>query len=204
MDEAVSVVMSSLKNRKTGAFVYPGEKLGVIEEFLAGSGTYVENGELFSSSTGRLSLDLSRKEISVISQTHSPRIPKVGSVVVGQVVAASEKTATIRIDQIDDVKLGTSFIGIIHVSDVGRTYTRNLTDMVKVGDFIRAKVISTKNREFHLSTREDMLGVVKAACVICGQVLILQRNGLRCPNCGSIARRKVAGDYGRQSSGWLM
>jgi len=196
--------MILLKERKAGAFVYPGEQLGVIEEFLAGAGTYIENGEIFSSGTGRLSLDLDRKEISVITQTHLPRIPKVESVVVGQVVAASEKTATMKIEQIDDMKSDTSFTGILHVSDVSRTYVKNLTDAIKLGDFVRAKVISTKNREFHLATREDMLGVIKAACAICGQTLTPQRNGLRCPNCGDVARRKTAADYGKESSGWLI
>jgi len=196
--------MIPLNERKAGAFVYPGEQLGVIEEFLAGSGTYIENGGIFSSGTGRLRLDLDRKEISVMPQTHIPRIPRVGSVIVGQVVAASEKSATIKIEQIDDMKLETSFTGIMHVSDVSRTYVKNLTDVFKLGDFVRAKVISTKNREFHLATREDMLGVIKAMCVICGQALTPQRNGLRCPNCGDIERRKTAADYGKLSSGWLI
>ncbi len=196
--------MISLKERKAGAFVYPGEQLGVIEEFLAGAGTYIENGAIYSSGTGRLSLDLSRKEISVRTQTHLPRMPKVGSVVIGPVVSASEKTATIRIEQLDDKKLDIPFSGIMHVSDVSRTYVKNLTDALKVGDVVRAKVISTKNREFHLAIREDMLGVVKAICVICGQTPTQQRNGLRCPNCGEIARRKIATDYGKETSGWLI
>src|SRR4030042_3438931 len=154
--------MISLKERKAGAFVYPGEQVGVIEEFLAGVGTYIENGAIYSSGTGRLILDLSRKEISVRTQTHLPRMPKVGSVVVGPVVAASEKTATIRIEQLDDKKLDIPFSGIMHVCDVSRTYVKNLTDALKVGDVVRAKVISTKNREFHLAIREDILGIVKA------------------------------------------
>jgi len=194
----------SLRERKAGAFVYPGEQLGVIEEFLAGVGTYIENGAIYSSGTGSLNLDLSRKEISVRTQTHVPRMPKVGSVVIGPVVAASEKTATIRIEQLDDKKLDIPFSGIMHVSDVSRTYVKNLTDALKVGDVVRAKVISTKNREFHLEIREDILGVVKAICVICGQTPAQQRNGLRCPNCGEIARRKIAADYGKETSGWLI
>jgi len=196
--------MIFLKERKAGAFVYPGEQLGVIEEFLPGAGTYIENGEIYSSGTGRLSLDFNRKEISITAQTHLPRIPKADSVVVGLVVAASEKTATIKIEQLDDKELDIPFSGIMHVSDVSRTYVKNLTDALKVGDIVRAKVISTKNREFHLTIREDMLGVIKAICVICGQTLTQQRNGLRCPNCGEIARRKTAADYGKESSGWLI
>ncbi len=196
--------MNPIKERKTGAFVYPGEQLGVIEEFLAGTGAYVENGAIYSSSTGCLDIDLNRKEISVRILSHLPKMPKIGSVVMGRVVVASEKTATIRIEQLDDKMLATPFSGIVHVSDVSRTYVKNLTDALKAGDVVRAKVTSTKNREFHLTLREDMLGVVKALCVICGQTLRQQRNGLRCPNCGEIARRKIATDYGKETSGWVI
>jgi len=72
-----------------------------------------------------------------------------------------------------------------------------MSDAFKVGDIVRAKIISTQNREFHLSTREYNLGVIQATCVFCGGSLIQQRNNLRCSQCSRIDRRKITVDYGK-------
>ena len=38
--------------RKSGLFVVPGDRLGVIEEFTSGPGTYIEDGIIHSKITG--------------------------------------------------------------------------------------------------------------------------------------------------------
>jgi len=186
---------------KSGEFVYPGKRLGVIEEFLSGSGTYVEDGGIYASTTGELSLDPRRREVSVIPRTRQPVIPKVGSTIVGPIISVTDKTSSIKIEQIDGKGLDNAFTGIMHVSDVSRGYVKSMTDAIKVGDVVRAKVISTKNREFHLSIRDDMFGVTEAVCTFCGHGLTLWRNVLRCSDCGDTTRRKIASDYGKESNG---
>ena len=50
----------SLKSpeQKSGHLVLPGERLGVIEEFIPDSGTYVKDGVIFSKIVGRSLMDL--------------------------------------------------------------------------------------------------------------------------------------------------
>ena len=73
-----------------------------------------------------------------------------------------------------------------------------MSDVVKPGDIFRAKVISTKNKAYHLSTKDSGLGVLYAFCSRCSNVLEPKRYDMRCPNCGNIERRKFALDYGKE------
>jgi len=195
--------MSSLREKVPQRFVTPGEQLGVIEEFLPGSGTYVQDGEIYASEAGLLQLDTRRREILVQPKTRRPQIPKVGDMVVGQVVSTSDKTLSMKICEINGEETSSGLTGIMHVSDIARGYVKSVTDAFRVGDIVRAMVISTKNREYHLSTEEDRLGVLKSSCIYCGHPLTLYRRTLRCVNCGEVDRRKIASDFGKESSGWV-
>jgi exosome complex component CSL4 len=184
-------------NRESGRFVLPGERLGVIEEFIPDAGTYVKEGVIHSKIVGRALLDLLNKRVSVYPLIHGARIPKVGSVVLGQVSYVQTENAGIRIFKIGNNSLSGFFSGILHVSDVQQTYVKSMFDVCKPGDVIRAKVISEKNRVYHLSTKEKELGVVYAFCSQCGYMLELKRHIMRCFRCGKIEKRKIALDYGK-------
>mgnify|MGYP002575290556 CR=1 FL=1 len=47
---------------KNGAFVMPGDKLGIIEQYLLGKGTYEDNGEIKSSVLGNVQIDSKMKD----------------------------------------------------------------------------------------------------------------------------------------------
>ena len=192
--------MARDRQRTSEAFVLPGERLGVIEEFVPGKGTYVENGRIYSAITGQLEIDRAKREIYIQSKTHQPLLPKVGDIVIGKVTNVQEKTMMMRIVQIGNKWLSTSFTGIMHISDSSPSYIRTMDDAFKVGDVVRAKVISTKNREFHLSTQSDNLGVIQALCIRCGSSLSINRNRLRCPICNYFDKRKLASDYSRDDT----
>lgn len=189
----------SIGDRKSGKFVTPGEKLGVIEEFMPGVGTYVDDGDIYSLVTGHLLVNTPKREISVCSSVRIPPMPKRGDTIVGQAINVQDRNLVLKISQINE-EVSPSFNGIMHVSDVSKNYVKTMFDAFKGGDIIRAMVISTANREFHLSTLEDNLGVVQAFCSHCGHFLILQNNQLKCPHCRRIERRKIAADYERSSA----
>jgi len=181
-------------------FVVPGDRLGVIEEFIAGIGTYVENGKIFSMATGYAILDKKNKVASVELRTHQPSVPGIGDVILGQVTQVQEKTASIRILKIGNEANASSFSGAIHISNVSLNYVRSMHRAFKPGDYVRAQVVSTKNRTFHLSTEDEQLGAVQAFCSHCGRVLELSDRGLTCHSCGSREERKIAADYGKSSA----
>ena len=86
-----------MREISSGQFVIPGEKLGVIEEFIPDVGTYVKDGNIYSSSMGFVLIDFINKKISVYPATHNVSIPRVGSIVTGYVTTVQNAFALVRI-----------------------------------------------------------------------------------------------------------
>jgi exosome complex component CSL4 len=185
--------------QKSGHLVLPGERLGVIEEFIPDAGTYVKDGVIYSKIVGRALLDLLNKRVSVYPLTNGAVVPRVATTVVGQIGNAQSDNVLVRIFKIGHKKLSGTFGGILHISDVSDRYIDSMNDVCKPGDIVRAKVISEKNRIYHLSTNDKGLGILYALCSRCGSLLEPQRYDLQCPKCGNIEKRKIAPDYGKEA-----
>ena len=143
--------------------------------------------------------DKNRRELAIRSKTRQPLIPLVGDIIIGEITNVQDKTLLLKIKQIRDTSLAVPFIGIMHISDVGFVYVKTMHNIFKIGDIVRARVISTKNREFHLSTKNEEFGVIKAVCIYCGSPLIRERKDIRCVRCNRIAKRELAIDYGKNN-----
>ncbi len=190
----------SLKSpeQKSGHLVLPGERLGVIEEFIPDSGTYVKDGVIYSKIVGRALMDLLNKRVSVYPLVNGAVVPKVGSVVVGQVGNAQSDNVLVRIFRVGSKKISGVFGGILHISDVSDRYIDSMNEVCKPGDLIRAKVISTKNQVYHLTTADKNLGILYGFCSRCGNLLEQQRYEMHCSRCGNIEKRKTTMDYGTE------
>ncbi len=189
--------MGSKSEQKTGQLVLPGERLGVIEEFVPDAGTFVKDGVIYSKVVGRALHDLATRRVSVHPVGRQALIPKVGSIVMGQVAGGQSDSVNVRIFQIGDKQISTVFMGVLHVSDANIRYVDSMHDVCKAGDIVRARVISDKNQVYHLSTKDSDLGVIYAFCSNCGGTLEPRRQGMHCPKCGRIEERKATADYGK-------
>jgi exosome complex component CSL4 len=188
-------LVETQQKRQSGQFVVPGNRLGVIEEFTPGQGTYVEEGKIYAKLSGRTLLDMQNKTVSVYPLVRAVRVPRVGSIVTGQVTKLQSKTAVVRIFKIGTELLSGVFTGLLYISDVSRSFIESIHEACKSGDIIRARVISDKNRTYHLSTADSNLGVVYAFCSQCGHVLGQNRHRMLCPQCGKIEKRHTSVDY---------
>jgi exosome complex component CSL4 len=184
------------ENRRSERFVVPGERLGVIEEFDPGDGTYSEDGTIYSLVSGQVHLDLRNKRISIHPLGKAPLVPMEGDIIIGQITTVQDKMANVRILEIDAKPSQANFTAVIHVSTASQDYVGSLNEVFKVGDVLRAKVISVKNRTYQLATTEPELGVLYASCSKCGSPLTVQGPSLGCPSCRNMERRKIAKDYG--------
>lgn len=182
---------------KSGQFVLPGERLGVIEEFIPNNGTYVKDGVIYSKIVGRALLDFLNKRVSVYPLVHVAKVPKVGSIVLGQVSSVQNENAGMRIFKVGNKFISGFFTGVLHIADVRLRYVESMFDVCKPGDIMRAKVISEKNHIYHLSTKEKNLGVVYAFCSRCGYMLVSKKLSMYCPRCGKVEKRKITSDYGK-------
>jgi len=184
--------------QKSGHIVLPGERLGVIEEFIPDSGTYVKDSVIYSKIVGQALMDLLNKRVSVYPLINSTVTPKVGTIIIGQVGNAQSDNALVRIFKVGDKKINGVFGGILHISDVSDRYINSMNEVCKSGDIIRAKVISEKNQIYHLTTQDRKLGVLYGFCSRCSAVMSIDRYEVRCHKCGSIEKRKTAMDYGTE------
>jgi exosome complex component CSL4 len=188
---------SKSSEQRSKQLVVPGERLGVIEEYTPDAGTYVRDGVIYSKVVGQALVDLAQKRVSVRRFIGGTNVPKMGSVVIGQVTNVQPQNALIRVFNVDKKELSGVFSSILHVSDVQTRFVDSMYDVCKPGDIIRGRVISEKNRTFHLSTKDKDLGVVYAFCSNCGYLLESKRQSMHCSRCGRIEIRKAAFDYGK-------
>ncbi|MCJ7560784.1 exosome complex RNA-binding protein Csl4 [Candidatus Bathyarchaeota archaeon] len=192
--------MTLKSEQRNGNLVLPGERLGVIEEFIPDSGTYVKDSVIYSKIVGRALMDLLNKRVSVYPLTDRAVVPKVSATVIGQVGNAQSDNVLVRILKVGTTKkkLSGVFSGILHISDVEDRYVDSMNEVCKPGDIIRAKIISEKNQIYHLTTVDKDLGVLYAFCSLCGNLLEQRKYEMRCPKCGNIEKRKTALDYGKE------
>ena len=188
--------MSKVAREITQA-VLPGDRLGVIEEFLPGRGTYEDDGNIFANFTGTAKIDNKNKRVTVTPSTRIPELPKEGTTVIASVTHTQEKIATVSIWKIDGKPLQNPFTAILHISSSSPRYERNMSDVCKAGDILRARVIDMTNRIPQLTTAGRGLGVVRAYCSKCGGVLDFETRKLQCVSCGNMERRRLAEDYGK-------
>jgi len=182
------------KNPGREKFVVPGSKLGVIEEFTAGKGTYETDGAIYSHHVGLATTDTSKKAVSVVPK-NDPILPAEGQNIIGQVTHAMEKIAVIDIVKIGNKLSPTPFTGVLHISASSPRYEKSMSEVCRTLDIVRAKVASTTDGIIRLMTVGDNLGVLKAYCSNCGYPLALRRRLLKCDRCNNTEKRKLADDY---------
>jgi len=173
----------------------PGDKVASIEEFEGTDGTYESNGSVRSSRIGKTVFDLKKRVVKIDHKARSPLLPKVGDVVVGFVDMASGNMVSMKILGINDVKSEAGF-GAISLMRGGRG-RRGI--MFRVGDVVRAKVVSLLNANIHVTFRDENLGVLYTVCNSCGSNVVKVDDKVKCVECGTMEERKLAEDYGTVS-----
>ena len=86
--------------------VMPGDKLGIIEQYLPGEGTYDDDGDIKSSVLGNVKINQKMKVISVVSDA-KPALLKVGDVIYGQITDLKPQRANVKIECIKEDKIKT-------------------------------------------------------------------------------------------------
>lgn len=175
---------------------YPGEKIGVIEEYIIKNNKFVyeKDGILRSKVIGLAISDMLTREIKV-SPLRNIKVPEVGDIILG------------RIYNVSGVYGYTTIIKIIKKPELNYRYFNgivypprkvlNIDSIYKAGDYIYAEIISNTNRTLHLSIKGQKYGVILAYCNECGSLLNKTNNKLKCRICGNIEKRKISKYYGR-------
>lgn len=176
--------------------VYPGDELGGEEEFLAGPGTYVDDGKILSAQVGELSHNEHEhmvyvKPASPMNEVHN------GDVVIATVDDLKSSMVTLEIQRIEDkdrTVMGETHAAI-HVAKCSHEYVRDLDDVYRITDVVRAKVIQAAP-SIQLETRDEQYGVIQARCHVCRQNMVLKDHQLWCEECERYENRKISNRFG--------
>jgi len=128
---------------KIGTVIGPGGKMinGLIEKYGLAGIDIEEDGGVFVSG-----MDLAKVEAAVAEIVGMTKEWKVGEIVEGPIVKILEFGAI--------VDLGGGADGMIHVSELKQGFVKNVEDVVKLGDFVRAKIIKAENGKIGLSLKQ--------------------------------------------------
>lgn len=183
---------------ETKRLVYPGDHVGVAEEFVPGPGTYEEDGDVFAATVGYLTLDTDEFVARVESFVEPPAVVQPGDVVIGTIHMLRSSMAIVEVRAIAHQPqrgIGGDTNGTLHVSKASERYVENMEDAFRVRDIVRAKVLEV-SPAIQLTTKGPHLGVLKSYCPRCGSVMAKRGKGLACPECDWKDTKKLADDYG--------
>lgn len=175
--------------------VVPGSHVGTEEEFIAGSGTFVEDAGIYSTLLGELGEE--QKTLSVRSKVMLHPI-HAGVEVLGRVENIVEPIALVSIIPLAADNARYTEVPdycVLHASRVKEGFVKNIRGEFRIGDIIRAKVIDLRNSEVSLSTEGQEHGVVKAYCSKCRNPLVQMGAQLSCTECGAVESRKLSRNY---------
>ncbi len=178
--------------------VFIGEEIANLEEFLPGKNTYEDNGKIYASTIGTISIDMKERKINVIPKNDIPEI-KENDIVIGVVEEVKEKFIIVNILKKKGAKRSfpKKITGLLHISKIKNGFVSDIAMEFNLGDIILAKVVNSKRTPVLLSTMEDDFGVIKAFCYACNTPLTLNENKLKCERCGRVEVRKISKNYGK-------
>ncbi|MBI2598581.1 MAG: exosome complex RNA-binding protein Csl4 [Candidatus Diapherotrites archaeon] len=179
---------------------FPGTFLSYGEEYLPGKNAFEgPEGNIHSSSVGEVVFDEKQKVVSVLEKTRQPELIDVGSIIYGTVGGVNDSKAFVDIFEAQkngNLRVSGSASAVLMVFNVKEEYVKDLHELFKVGDIVKARVLTVSKFTIDLETKSDpSLGVVKGFCTNCRVPLRQFHNGFKCPNCAMEANRKFSNDY---------
>lgn len=137
------IQLVKINPEKIGMVIGPGGKMinGLIRQYELTGIDIEEDGRVYVSGPQRENVRKVVEEIKGMTREFA-----VGEFVEGKVVKVLDFGAI--------VDLGGGLDGMIHVSELKEGFTKNVGDVVKVGDFVRAKIIRLEEGRIALSIKQ--------------------------------------------------
>lgn len=165
--------------------VLPGEEVAAPEEFEVDGRAYLDG--IFRAAALGIAVYDRRSHTAVVEPLRNNGYPKQGDILYCVVTSKGVRALSARCiaregKTVEELKY-----------PVSAFIPPQLVDgKVGVGDYIRARVVSSYGPPFLLSIKGPTFGVVRAICPRCGNVMKRRGNQLVCPVCGAVDSRKIA------------
>jgi exosome complex component CSL4 len=177
--------------------VFPGDVLATSEEAVPGPGAYDDGSNIVATRIGKFFLDPNEMRAVVEPLTSVPTEMRLGDFIVGEVTMVKPSMCAVEVLAVENktrVVVGDTN-GTLHVSKIARRYVKDVGNEYRLGDVVRAQIISVKP-SIQVSTEDPRCGAIKALCTRCRFGLNKVDKALECPNCGRREMRNLAPDYG--------
>lgn len=140
---APSILSLQINPELIGTLIGPGGKIinGIIEKTGVTTIDIEDDGKVFITATNQEIGQKALAEVLAIIKEY-----KVGDIVEGTVVKVLDFGAILEFGGGQD--------GMIHVSELKDGYVQKVEDVVKVGDFVRAKIVRMENGKIGLSIKQ--------------------------------------------------
>ena len=198
-----------------GQLVMPGDKLAMEEEALPSENTYSENGAIYASIIGNVSIDDGK--IAVHSSVKEIRKVEKDMLILGTVVddlpaVSFVKIGAMRIKGKDYIAIKDGKILVPKPRPDGfrgrgrgdrgppRDFGQPQGKMPRLcssGDIILAKVLEDSDDLYLLGVRDPECGVVQSSCELCGEDMRFDGRGLSCVSCKHRQVKKISQYYGK-------
>ncbi len=178
--------------------VVPGEKLGVVEAYIGGEGTYQRDGVIYSKYVGML--EVSGREVRV-HRVREHGIPAVGQLVLAEVTG---KNGLIALTKVWGLWVSEKKIKILKNPFTAALIQHESTGELNVSDIIIARVSSIIGKQILLEMPPGVkeVGVVLSICGYCGALRKRYGYSLVCSNCGRVDTSiRISYYYGLQLKG---
>ncbi len=139
---APQIVVIDIDPSRIGEVIGPGGK--IINGIIARTGVSIDIddiGKVFIAAKDKSSLEAGVKEVSSILKEF-----QVGEIIEGNIIRILDFGAI--------VDLGGGKDGMIHVSELKDGFVKNVTDVVNMGDFVRAKIVKISEGKIGLSIKQ--------------------------------------------------
>jgi exosome complex component CSL4 len=164
---------------------------------LPGPGTHDDGTNIIATRIGMFRVDPNEMKAVVDPATSVPADLQMGDFVLGEITMIKPAMAGVNVLHVEGkrrVIVGDTN-GTLHVSKIAKRYVRDVGQEYRLGDIVRAQVISVKP-SVQLSTDVERGGSILALCLRCRFGLKKVQKALECPNCGRREMRNIAPDYG--------
>ena len=141
---------------------------------------------------------MDERKLSVAPRTSVPPIPKRGDIVIGKIMVVKPQVAIVEIVKIAGIErgLGGFVKGSVHISQTSSEYVQSIEREFRDGDIIVARVLNPERDLIQLTTADKDTGVVKAYCSLCNVSMTMDKDRVKCPDCGRREMRKFSSEYG--------
>ncbi|MDO8627342.1 MAG: exosome complex RNA-binding protein Csl4 [Candidatus Diapherotrites archaeon] len=184
---------------KTQNFAMPGDVIANSLEFVAGKNTFEdEQGNVVADQIGTKELNESEREAKILQKTRKISKLEIGAIVLGKVNLVKDNLAVITL--IKSWKGNSEIVihdssAVLMISKISTGYLRDIKEVMKIGDIIKAEVITATPFMTELTTAKPELGVMNAFCSRCRKELHLSGTNMKCLSCGSVEARIVSNEY---------